>query len=89
MNGDNEISKEELELLLYQHGATLTQHPTKNTFAAIASREGNPFSLLRSANSVLVIKVANLMKQGTVDIIKSKWVLECVTQEALVTLEPR
>lgn len=41
MNGDNDSSKEDIEMLLYQHGATLTQHPTKNTFAAIASREGS------------------------------------------------
>jgi hypothetical protein len=36
-----------------------------------------------------VVKVRNLIKQGNVDIIKTKWVLDCVGQEALVTLEPR
>eukprot|EP01126_Amoeba_proteus_P057923 TRINITY_DN7421_c0_g1_i1.p1 TRINITY_DN7421_c0_g1~~TRINITY_DN7421_c0_g1_i1.p1 ORF type:complete len:395 (-),score=91.78 TRINITY_DN7421_c0_g1_i1:135-1319(-) len=75
MNGDDEFSKTDLEMLLHQHGATTTQHPTHNTFAAIASRE--------------VVKVKNLIQQGNVDIIKTKWLLECVGQEVLVTLEPR
>eukprot|EP01124_Arcella_intermedia_P024176 TRINITY_DN4012_c0_g1_i3.p1 TRINITY_DN4012_c0_g1~~TRINITY_DN4012_c0_g1_i3.p1 ORF type:complete len:941 (-),score=258.52 TRINITY_DN4012_c0_g1_i3:49-2478(-) len=75
MNGDNDFSKEELEILIHQYGGSTTQYPTKDTYAVIAAKE--------------TLKVKNIQQKGDIDIIKTKWILDCIGRESLVSLEPR
>jgi len=75
MNGDDDFSKEDLETLVYQYGGICTQYPTDKTFAVIAARE--------------TLKVKNLQFRGEIDIIRHKWILDCIGKENLLSLEPR
>jgi len=75
MNGDDTISKRDLETFIHKHGGTSVQYPTRDTFCVIAAREA--------------LKVRNLITKGDVDIIHYKWLSDCVQKEALISLEPR
>jgi len=75
MNGDDDFSKEDLEILIHPYGGVTCQYPTENTYGVIASRE--------------TLKVKNLTVRGDIDVIRHKWILDCIGREALLSLEPR
>ena len=75
LTGSNSHSKAQIERLLFQHDAESVQHPTSNTFCVIAEKQ--------------TLKVANLIKTATYDIVKPDWVIDSVAAGAILPLEPR
>jgi len=75
INGDDDFPKEDLETLVYQYGGLCTQYPTDKTFAVVAAKE--------------TLKVKNIQLRGEIDIIRHKWILDCIGKENLLSLEPR
>lgn len=87
MNGSLDISKREVEELIYSHGGTCVQNPTSRTFAAIACTLINlSLSLLSDKES---LKVKNLAKNGELIVVKLQWIEDCIKTNTLVTLEPK
>jgi hypothetical protein len=75
MNGDDEKPKAFLEQLIHEYKGATVQYPTTSTFCIIAARQ--------------TLKVQNLIRKGTFDIVHPKWLLDCIAKKTLVPLEPR
>eukprot|EP01105_Mastigella_eilhardi_P010104 TRINITY_DN2365_c0_g1_i9.p1 TRINITY_DN2365_c0_g1~~TRINITY_DN2365_c0_g1_i9.p1 ORF type:complete len:411 (-),score=102.92 TRINITY_DN2365_c0_g1_i9:757-1989(-) len=68
-------SKMQLETLIVQHGGTKVQHPTLNTYCAVAASK--------------TLKVQNLIAQCVVDVVDITWLLDCLARKSMQRLEPK
>lgn len=75
LTGNSFVSKKDLERLVYQHGGNRVQYPTSKTNYVIADNR--------------TLRVENLIKTNTCDIIRPSWIQTCTSNSNLIQLEPR
>ena len=74
LNGDAAHSKAALETLIAQHGGHTVQTPRAETHAVVAARES--------------VRVRNIVRAGTCDVVTVQWVLDCARTQTRVPLTP-
>ncbi|TPX53672.1 hypothetical protein CcCBS67573_g09676 [Chytriomyces confervae] len=71
-----ECMKHALEREVIKHGGTCVQNPRADKTGYVIADKS-------------ILKVSNLIKEGVFNIVKSKWLLDCVTANKLIPLQPR
>ncbi|ELU10753.1 hypothetical protein CAPTEDRAFT_17890 [Capitella teleta] len=74
INGTTSHSKSDLETKILECGGSIAQNPGSDTYCVIADK--------------VQIKVNNLIRKGSHDIVRSSWLLKCVDQSRLIPWSP-
>ena len=74
-SGSNLQTKAEIEQLIYQFGGTFVQNPIGSTFCVISAKVN--------------VKINNLITHGRFDVVKPKWIFDCINSGSIVPFEPK
>ena len=75
-NEKGTLSKQDLEVMLFENGATITQTPVVGSTALVIASRETP-------------KTQTRMRKGDFDLVKPEYVLECVQYSTRLPFEPR
>jgi hypothetical protein len=75
MNGDDTITKAQMETWVHSNGGSLVQYPTVETNYIIAAKKS--------------LKVQNIVAEATYNVIHAKWLRDCVHFNSIVPLQPK
>ncbi|PRP74389.1 DNA ligase 4-like [Planoprotostelium fungivorum] len=75
MNGEGDVTKQELETIVVQNGGTVVQYPNTHTRIILAGKKS--------------LKVQNLIDGGSVDVVNQTWLTDVSSQGSLIPLQPK
>lgn len=74
-HGSDAVPKNNVEIMIAGNGGKFVQNPSLETRCVISGKIG--------------LKETNLMKQGSIDLVKLDWLLDCVNEKRLIPLQPK